>query len=151
MRAYHKQGMRILTLGSIVGLAVVLAACTTTGSSTPTGPSASGINAFTGTWTSTSAVSTSACSGVTYTVTPTGTRTANVSYTATCAGVAVKGTGSGTLNDDSTLNWTTGGTAGVCPYSLTGTATPQGTSDLKVTYSGTVCSVPVSGTDVLHR
>ena len=88
---------------------------------------------------------------MTWTITPTGAATATIAYSATCSGVAVTGTGSGTLNG-ATLNWTTSGTAANnCPYGLSGTATPDGAADLRVTYSGTVCGQPVSGTDTLHR
>jgi hypothetical protein len=67
--------------------------------------------------------------------------------------VPVTGVGNGTLNG-TTLDWTTTGTAAsACPFALNGTATPSTAiaTDLSVTYSGTVCGVPVSGSDTLHR
>jgi len=65
--------------------------------------------------------------------------------------VPVSGTANGTLNG-ATLNWTTTGTAAnACPYALGGTAVPDANADLRVAYSGTVCGVPVTGSDTLRR
>ena len=86
-----------------------------------------------------------------WTVTPTSATTATIAYTATCAGVPVSGNASGTLNG-TTMNWTSSGTAAVCAFTLNGTAVPAtSTTDLNVTYTGTVCNTPVNGTDTLHR
>jgi hypothetical protein len=38
-----------------------------------------------------------------------------------------------------------------CPFSVTGTGTFQGTSNILVTYAGTVCSLPVSGSETITR
>lgn len=86
-----------------------------------------------------------------WTITPNTATTATIAYTATCSGVAVNGTGSGTLNGN-TLAWTTSGTAANnCSFGLNGTAVADSGADLRVTYSGTVCGTPVTGTDTLHR
>lgn len=86
-----------------------------------------------------------------WTITPTGATTATIAYTATCSGVPVTGTGSGTLNG-TTLTWTTNGTAANnCAFGLNGTAAADTGTDLRVAYSGTVCGLPVSGTETLHR
>jgi hypothetical protein len=142
--------MRLLTLSAALLLLVALAACdrTTSAPTTPTTP----ISAFTGTWRSTStSTGAGACTAINWSVTPATLTSATITYTATCAGVPVSGTANGTLNG-ATLNWTTTGTAAnACPYALSGTAVPDSTTDLRVAYSGTVCSVPVSGSDVLRR
>jgi len=89
-----------------------------------------------------------------WTVTPTSLNAASIVYSATCGGVQVSGTATGTLND-TTMNWTSSGTAGTCTYALSGTsvavASSTSTTDLAFTYSGTVCGTPVSGADTLHR
>ncbi|MEQ1912175.1 MAG: hypothetical protein ABMA15_25370 [Vicinamibacterales bacterium] len=89
-------------------------------------------------------------------MTPTGATSASVDYSATCAGVGVRGAGSGTLSG-TIVNWTTTGNAVVvagappCPFSLAGTAAQGGTINANVSYSGTICGVPVSGSDTLSR
>ena len=104
-----------------------------------------------GAWTSTpqSGVAAAACSGLNYVVTPTGPTTATVNYSATCVGRAVTGSGSANLNG-STLEWTATGMSPSCTLSLSGTAIEVPTG-LSVLYSGQVCGLPVTGTDVLHR
>src|SRR6187431_2761128 len=66
---------------------------------TPTTPTAS-IDAFAGTWASiTPSTPPTGCGNLKYTITPTGTSSANVTFTATCAGnITVTGSGSGTLS-----------------------------------------------------
>src|SRR5712691_3273819 len=66
---------------------------------TPTTPSAS-IDSFAGTWASvTPSTPPTGCGNLKYTITPTGTSSANVTFTATCAGnITVTGSGSGTLS-----------------------------------------------------
>src|SRR5438552_3551887 len=129
---------------------IVCASVSCSGGASTSSPSAattsasSAVAPFAGTWTSATLPSGAAdlpgCTGVTYTVTPTGASTATIAYTATCAGVAVSGTGNGTVNG-STLNWTTVGNAGGCAFSLGGTAVQAGASDLSIVYSGTVCGI----------
>src|SRR5258708_5452727 len=143
--------MRLLTVIAALPLVIALTACDRTTSAAPTTPTTP-INAFTGTWRSTN-TSTSAgvCTAINWSITPATLTSATITYTATCAGVPVAGTANATLNGG-TLNWTTTGTAAnACPYALSGTAVPDNTTDLRVAYSGTVCSIPVSGSDVLRR
>lgn len=143
--------MRLLTLSAALMLLVSLAACDRQTSSAPTTPTTP-ISAFTGTWRSTStSTSVGACTAINWSITPVTLTSATIVYTATCAGVPVSGTANGTLNGG-TLNWTTTGTAAnACPYALSGTAVPDATTDLRIAYSGTVCGVPVTGSDTLRR
>jgi hypothetical protein len=87
-------------------------------------------------------------------LTPTGAASASVDFSATCAGVGVRGAGSGALSG-TTVNWTTTGStvfgAPACSFSLAGTAAHSETVAVKVSYSGTICGVPVSGSDTLSR
>jgi hypothetical protein len=143
--------MRRVTASLALVLGVALAACDR---STPDSPTITTppINAFAGTWRSIAASTPAdACSSINWTIAPTGANTAAIAYTATCGGVPVAGTGSGTLNG-TTLNWSTTGTAAnACPFGLSGTAVPDSGTDLRVSYSGTVCGALVSGAEVLHR
>jgi hypothetical protein len=127
---------------------------------TPTDPTPAptvSLDAFAGTWNST-APSTPAtgCGNLKYTVTPVSASSANVTFAATCASsVGVTGTGTGSISG-STLNWTAAGLVsqgGVnCPFTLTnGKATQETDGTVKVVYSGTVCGIPVSGTEIVKK
>ena len=115
------------------------------------------LDSFVGSWASATITPPSAtsCGNLNYTVTAVSPTTANVSFTATCAGnLQVSGTGTGTLNGSS-LNWTAQGTVsqgGIsCPFSFqNSTATPEGTA-IRVNYNGTVCGVSVSGSELLNK
>jgi len=124
------------------------------GSSSPSSPSTNAIAAFAGTWTAATLPSGSAdlpgCTDFRYSVTPTGAAAASIAYSTTCSGLAVSGTGNGAVSGP-TLNWTTIGSAGPCAFSLGGAATASGASDLGLTYSGTVCGIPINGEQTLHK
>jgi hypothetical protein len=127
---------------------------------TPTSPSptpATTVEAFAGSWTSvTPSTPPTGCGNLKYTVTPTGTTTANVSFTATCAGnITVTGSGTGTLSG-STINWTASGLVGQggvnCPFTFTNSkATLDAAGQVVVTYTGTICGIPVSGTETVKK
>ena len=128
-------------------------------SSTPTSPSSTAVNmdAFAGTWSSVSASTPpTGCGNVKYTVTPLSATSGNVTFSATCGGnIAVNGTGNGTISG-STLNWSATGLVsqgGVnCPFNLpNGKATQDSSGQVVVTYSGTVCGIPVSGTETVKK
>jgi hypothetical protein len=92
---------------------------------------------------------------VTYTVTPLSTTAANVTFAGTCAGsIAVTGTGSGKVNG-STLEWAAQGLVaqgGVnCPFTFTNGKATEDAEGIKVVYSGTVCGIPVSGTETVQK
>ena len=129
------------------------------GSSNPAGPTgtAASLDAFAGTWSSiTPSNPATGCGNVKYTVTPTTTSSANVTFTATCAGnISVNGSGAGTLSGD-TINWSANGLVaqgGVnCPFSFTNSrATLGADGNVTVNYTGTVCGIPVSGTEVVKK
>jgi hypothetical protein len=139
--------MQMLKLCAALMIAGALAACSSS-SSTPTTPAPT-IDVFTGSWRSTATAG--ACTGMSWSITSVSVTAATIGYTATCAGVPVTGTANGTLNG-STLNWTTTGTAAnACPFALSGTATPDTSGNLAVTYTGTMCGLPITGSDVMHR
>jgi hypothetical protein len=124
----------------------------------PTAPSAPSVTleGFAGTWTSaTASTPSTGCGTVRYTVTPLSASTATVSFSATCAGsIQVNGTGSGQVNG-STLDWSAQGLVGQggvnCPFTFTQGKAVEDPGGIKVTYSGTVCGIPVSGSEVVKR
>lgn len=125
----------------------------------PTSPSPSTVSleAFAGTWSSASAgTPATGCGNLKYTVTPLSTSAANVTFAGTCAGtIQVNGTGTGKVNG-STLEWTAQGLVGQgginCPFTFTnGKATEEASGGIKVVYSGTVCGIPVSGSEVVKK
>ena len=122
----------------------------------PTGPTTS-MDAFAGTWSSvTASTPPTGCGNLKYTVTPTNAASANVSFTATCAGnITVTGSGAGTLTG-SVINWSGSGLVsqgGVnCPFTFTNsTATLDAAGQIVVNYTGTVCGIPVSGTETVKK
>ena len=125
----------------------------------PTEPSSSSaaVSDFAGTWvTSSSALPASSCGAVKYTVTPVTSSSANVTFSATCAGnIEVNGNGTGAVSG-SALGWTAQGTVSQgslsCPFNLNnGKATQETTGGVRIVYSGTVCGIPVSGDEVLKK
>ena len=123
---------------------------------TPAAPAAS-IDAFAGTWASvTPSTPPTGCGNLKYTITPTGTSTANVTFTATCASnITVTGSGSGTLAGN-VITWSAGGLVGQggvnCPFTFTNNkATLDSTGQVVVNYTGTVCGIPVSGTETVKK
>jgi hypothetical protein len=124
--------------------------------STLTGPSASGVNALMGSWTSASVVpSPSSCTDFKWNVTEQTETTAKGSLSAPCANdLKVAGTAEGTLSG-STIAWNAAGNATApslssCAITLAGTA-EIGTDSIRVPYSGDTCLGKVSGVEVLKR
>ena len=125
-------------------------------SSSPAAPTAAGISALLGVWTSANIVpSPSACTDFKWEVTEQTTTTASGNFSATCAGsLKVTGRASGALSG-SDITWTATGTATApdlpsCAISLSGTAKLEG-DQIRVPYSGTTCLGPVSGTEILKK
>jgi hypothetical protein len=124
----------------------------------PTSPSGStSMDAFAGTWSSsTASTPASGCGNVKYTVTPTTATSAAVSFTATCASnITVNGSGAGTLSG-STIDWSASGLVaqgGVnCPFTFTNSKAALGTDgQIAVNYNGNVCGIPVSGTEMVKK
>jgi hypothetical protein len=129
-----------------------------TSPTTPTTPAAS-ITAFAGTWQSaaTTSLPVTGCGNLTYTVTPTGTSSANVTFAATCASnITVNGSGSGTLAG-SIITWSASGLVGQggvnCPFTFNNnTATiDTAANTVQVAYTGSVCGIPVSGSETVKK
>ena len=148
-----------------IAIAAVLAvsAFATTGcigfdrKTTITGPSASGMNAFMGSWSSTNIIpSPTACTDFKWDVTEQTGTSAKGNFSATCAGeLKLSGTAQGNLTSGSSLAWSATGNASApglasCAISLTGTAELQ-LDTIKVPYSGETCLGKVSGVESLKK
>lgn len=122
---------------------------------TPTPPAVS-VSAFAGTWTSATATTpATGCGNVQYIVTPLSTTSATVTFAATCAAnIQVNGTGNGQVSGSS-LDWSAQGLVsqgGVnCPFTFTNGKAVEDPAGIKITYSGTVCGIPVSGTEIVKK
>lgn len=127
-------------------------------SPTSPSPATTSLDPFVGSFTSTStaAPGPTSCGNVRYVVTPTSTTSATITFSATCASsIELTGNGTGTLSG-STLGWNAQGSVSqggiTCPFSFSnGTATPEGTGGLRVNYSGSVCGISVSGSEVVRK
>jgi hypothetical protein len=124
--------------------------------STVTAPTATGVAALVGSWTSTTVLpSPSTCTDFKWNVTEQTTNSARGAFSATCANdLKVSGTAQGTLSG-SGINWNAEGNATApgfpsCAISLVGTA-ELGIDSVRVPYSGDTCAGRVSGVEVLRR
>ena len=113
---------------------------------------------YTGTWTSTSAGTPGAqtCTGMQWKVTSQTSTQITGEFSGSCAGgIQLAGNVVGTITDASSLPWAASGNATQdstsCAFNLTGTGTLQGTTSIAVNYSGTVCGVPISGSETIKR
>jgi hypothetical protein len=147
----------IVTLSVSILMAVAAAGCLGfEHKSTVTGPSASGVNALVGNWTSSNIIpSASSCTDFKWNVTEQTANSASGAFSATCANaLKLAGTAQGTLNA-SLVNWTAQGTATAaslvsCDISLAGTA-ELGADSIRVPYSGKTCLGEVNGVEVLRK
>ena len=130
---------------------------TTASPTSPTPATTTSLDQFAGTWQSvTASTPPTGCGNLKYTVTPTNATSANVSFTAVCASnINVSGAGAGTLSG-SAVTWSASGLVaqgGVnCPFTFTNSkATLDATGQVVVAYTGTVCGIPVSGTETVKK
>lgn len=125
--------------------------------STLTGPSATGIGALMGSWSSSNIIPAAAsCTDFKWNVTEQTAATAKGSFSASCAGdLKVSGTAQGSLTGAGTIAWSALGTATApgltgCGIALTGTAELT-TDSIRVPYSGNTCLGKVSGVEILKK
>jgi hypothetical protein len=152
--------MRLLKTALIVVLAVSSTACIDTFKNlfnSPTEPSKTDeIRSYLGTWAGPAiAPIAQSCGSMQWKITSQTGGQAGGEFSATCAdGVSLTGTMTATHSDTS-IPWAATGTANkggvTCPFSMTGTGTFQGTSNILVSYSGTSCNGPVSGSETIKR
>jgi hypothetical protein len=146
-------------LALAVAVAIVAAstsACLEFDHKSSLGPTATGISALAGSWSSSNLIpSPSACSDFQWQVTQQSDTSAGGTFTATCAGdLKLTGSAQGVLAG-STITWTAQGNATApgltsCAIALTGTA-ELGTDSIRVPYSGDTCLGKVSGVENLKR
>jgi hypothetical protein len=124
-----------------------------------TGPSATGVNALMGSWSSANLIPTpSSCTNFKWNVAERTATSAKGSFSATCAGdLQVAGTAEGAFapGSSSSINWQAAGTATApgltsCAISLTGTA-ELGVDSIRIPYEGTTCLGRVSGVETLRK
>lgn len=129
---------------------------TDTDSPTSPSPPSVSLDVFAGSWTSATATTpATGCGTVHYIVTPLSATSATVTFSATCASnIQVSGTGSGQVNG-SALDWSAQGLVGQggvnCPFTFTSGKAVEDPGGIKISYSGTVCGIPVSGTEVVKK
>ena len=124
--------------------------------STLTGPSASGIGALSGNWSSSNIIpSPNACSDFKWNASEQSSTSARGSFSATCAGdLKLTGTAQGTLSGTG-ISWSAQGNATApgltaCAITLNGTA-ELGVDSIRIPYSGTTCLGAVSGVEELKK
>ncbi len=123
------------------------------------GPSATGVNALLGNWSSTNLIpSPSSCTNFKWNASDRTAMSAKGSFSATCAGdLQVAGTAEGAIspNSASLIQWKAAGTASApgltnCAIALTGTA-ELGVDSIRIPYEGTTCLGKVSGVEMLKK
>jgi hypothetical protein len=155
--------MKLLRTALVIALSVGSTGCLGLDSiknlfSSPTKPDAANgeVRSYIGTWSGPSvAPAAQSCSGLQWKITSQSGSQASGDFAATCAdGVSLTGTMTATHGETS-IPWAATGTASKgaasCPFNITGAGTFQGTSNILVTYSGTSCNGPVSGTETIKR
>ena len=148
---------KLCSLGVCLTLAAAAAGCLgIERTSTVTAPTASGLSALMGTWTSSNIIpSAASCTDFTWKVTEQTANSARGSFSATCPNeLKLSGTAEGTLSG-SIVNWKAQGTASAaglvsCNFALTGTAEP-GVDSIRVPYTGDTCLGRVTGVEVLRK
>ena len=153
--------MKLLKIALIVTLAVASTAC---GYDTlknlftsPTEPTSTGeVRSYLGTWAGpTVAPVAQSCGSLQWAVTSQTGGQASGDFSAACAdGVGLAGTMTATHGETS-IPWAATGSAtketATCPFSMTGTGTFQGTSNIALNYAGTSCNGPLSGSETIKR
>ena len=148
--------MRNIIVAMCLTAAATSSACFGYERTSTLGPSATGVAALLGNWTSANLVpSADACTDFKWNVTEQSGNTASGTFSATCKGdLKIAGTANGTLSG-STVAWNAQATATVpglpsCAISLTGTA-EVGVDSIRVPYSGDTCLGKVGGVEVLRK
>jgi len=125
--------------------------------SSATGPSAAGIGALMGTWSSANIIpSPTTCTDFRWTPSEQTNTTARGAFSATCAGdLRLSGTAEGALTTAGSITWSAQGNATApgltsCGIALTGTAELT-TDSIRIPYQGNTCLGAVSGVEVLRR
>jgi hypothetical protein len=153
--------MKLLKSALIVALATGSIACGDMFKNlfdSPTEPTdtSGSVRSYLGTWAGANVTpAAQSCSGIQWKITSQTGSQASGEFAATCAdGVTLAGTVTAT-HSDTAIPWAATGTATKeatsCPFNMTGTGTFQGTSNILVSYAGTSCLGPLSGSETIKR
>ena len=152
--------LRLVGMLGAIGLALVALACVETKHEGPTSPSELAKVLTTGSWTSAATAASSvlnpgSCGNLEWKISSLTDTSASGTFKATCGGgLTLEGSAEGKLNGltaDLKASGTVGGAGVSCPFSLTGTAVPEGLDKIRINYNGTTCLGPVSGSEVLTK
>jgi hypothetical protein len=152
--------LRLAAVAATVALAVFALACVETRHEGPTSPSEVAKILATGSWTSAATAASSAlnvgtCGNLEWKITSMTDTSAAGTFKATCGGgLTLEGSAEGKLSGATADLKASGNVMGAgmnCPFSLAGTAVPEGLDKVRITYSGTTCLGPVSGSEVLTK
>ncbi|MCX6549879.1 MAG: hypothetical protein NTY02_02530 [Acidobacteria bacterium] len=145
---------------ALVSAIAVATACVEYKQSSPASPTEVAKVLTSGSWSSATAASASSfspstCGNFEWSIASLTTTSASGTFKAVCGGgMVLQGNAEGVLNGLTatiTANGTATSTGVSCPFTLNATAVPQSTTAVKVTYTGTVCGVAVSGSEVLTK
>ena len=152
--------MRATAMAMAIGIAMTTGGCVETKHEGPASPTEMVKVLTTGNWTSTAtavptAFNPGSCGNLEWKIETITSTSASGTFKATCGGgLTLEGSAEGTLSG-LTANLKADGTVtgpGIgCPFALTGTAVPEGLDAVRITYSGTTCLGPVSGSEVLKK
>jgi hypothetical protein len=131
----------------------------TSSSSTSSSSTTTTARSYLGVWagpTLTSYPTTQSCGNSQWKITSQNTTQISGDFATSCSGgITLAGTVVATITDSTTIPWAAAGTATQgstsCVFTLTGTGTFQGTSNILVNYAGTACGVPVAGSETITR
>jgi hypothetical protein len=121
--------------------------------------SAASVRSYLGVWTGptlTSVPTAQSCGTLQWKITSQTATQITGDFTASCSGgITLAGTVVATITDLTTIPWAASGTAtqgtSSCVFTLTGTGTFQGTSNILVNYAGTACGIAVAGSQTITR
>jgi len=151
---------RVVTLVVAAGITLVAAACVETRHEGPTSPSEVAKVLATGSWTSaataaSSALNVGSCGNAEWKITSMTDTSASGTFKVMCGGgLTLEGSAEGKLNGLTADLKASGKVTGAgldCPFSLAGTAVPEGLDTIRINYSGTTCLGPVSGSELLKK
>jgi hypothetical protein len=156
MKATNRIGSMVLALAT----ALLAGACVEHKQTIPTSPNETSTVLTAGNWVSSASsaatgFSPGTCGNFEWAITSLTSTAASGTFKAVCGGgITLQGNADGKLSGmTATITATGTATSGAltCPFALAATAVPQTAESVKVTYSGTVCGVNVSGTEVLTK
>jgi len=149
--------------GMIVAIALVAlaaAACIETKTTGVASPSELAAVLTAGNWSSAAmappaSLDVKSCGNLEWKITTMTPTSASGTFKAACGGgLTLEGSAEGKLNGlgaDLGASGTVGGAGMACTFSLTGTAVPASLDSIRITYSGTTCLGPVSGSEIIKK